>query len=55
MKFISKMIAWMSKSHKELTTDTPYEADEVWDMILECLEKIFEELNMARVSVVDAA
>jgi hypothetical protein len=35
--------------------DTPYTSEEVWDMQLECLEQIFEELHQARVAVIDAA
>ena len=33
----------------------PYTSEEVWDMQLECIEQIFEELHQARVAVVDAA
>jgi hypothetical protein len=35
--------------------NTPYTSEEVWDMQLECLEQIFEELHQARVAVIDAA
>jgi hypothetical protein len=35
--------------------DTPYTSEEVWDMQLECLEQIFEELHQARVAVINAA
>jgi hypothetical protein len=46
---------WIKSLHRELTADTPYTSSEVWDMQLECLEQIFEELHQARVAVVDAA
>ena len=54
-KFITQLVTWLAKQNRELTADTPYSAEEVWDMSLECLEQIFEEIHQARVSVVDAA
>ena len=53
--FITSLCTWIESAHRELTADTPYTSDEVWDMQLECLEQIFEELHQARVAVVDAA
>jgi hypothetical protein len=53
--FISSLCTWIEGAHRELTADTPYTSEEVWDMQLECLEQIFEELHQARVAVVDAA
>jgi hypothetical protein len=53
--FVSALCTWIESSHRELTADTPYTSEEVWDMQLECLEQIFEELHQARVAVVDAA
>jgi hypothetical protein len=53
--FITLLCTWIESSHRELTADTPYTSSEVWDMQLECLEQIFEELHQARVAVVDAA
>jgi hypothetical protein len=53
--FITSLCTWIESSHRELTADTPYTSSEVWDMQLECLEQIFEELHQARVAVVDAA
>jgi hypothetical protein len=53
--FISALCTWIESAHRELTADTPYTSEEVWDMQLECLEQIFEELHQARVAVVDAA
>jgi hypothetical protein len=49
------LCTWIESAHRELTADTPYTSEEVWDMQLECLEQIFEELHQARVAVVDAA
>jgi hypothetical protein len=53
--FVSALCTWIESAHRELTADTPYTSEEVWDMQLECLEQIFEELHQARVAVVDAA
>jgi hypothetical protein len=53
--FVSSLCTWIEGAHRELTADTPYTSEEVWDMQLECLERIFEELHQARVTVVDAA
>jgi len=53
--FITSLCTWIESAHRELTEDTPYTSEEVWDMQLECLEQIFEELHQARVAVVDAA
>ena len=53
--FITSLCTWVESAHRELTVDTPYTSEEVWDMQLECLERIFEELHQARVAVVDAA
>jgi hypothetical protein len=53
--FITSLCTWIESSHRELTADTPYTSGEVWDMQLECLEQIFEEIHQARVAVVDAA
>jgi hypothetical protein len=53
--FITSLCTWVESSHRELTADTPYTSCEVWDMQLECLKQIFEELHQARVAVVDAA
>jgi hypothetical protein len=53
--FISSLCTWIESAHRELTADTPYTSEEVWDMQLECMEQIFEELHQARVAVVDAA
>ena len=53
--FVTSLCTWVEGAHRELTEDTPYTSEEVWDMQLECLEQIFEELHQARVAVVDAA
>ena len=53
--FVTSLCTWIESAHRELTEDTPYTSEEVWDMQLECLEQIFEELHQARVAVVDAA
>jgi hypothetical protein len=53
--FVASLCTWIESAHRELTADTPYTSEEVWDMQLECLEQIFEELHQARVAVVDAA
>lgn len=53
--FVTSLCTWIEGAHRELTADTPYISEEVWDMQLECLEQIFEELHQARVAVVDAA
>lgn len=53
--FVTLLCTWIEGAHRELTEDTPYISEEVWDMQLERLEQNFEELHHARVAVVDAA
>jgi hypothetical protein len=53
--FVTSRCTWIESAHRELTADTPYTSEKVWDMQLECLEQIFEELHQVRVAVVDAA
>jgi hypothetical protein len=53
--FVTSLCTLIESAHRELTEDTPYTSEEVWDMQLESLEQIFEELHQARVAVVDAA
>lgn len=53
--FVTSLCMWVESAHRDITADTPYNSEEVWDMLLECLEQIFEELHQARVAVVDAA
>lgn len=36
--FIIQLVTWVDKAHRELTADTTYSDQEVWDMQLECLE-----------------
>lgn len=52
--FVTPLCTWIKSAHQDLTADTPYTSEEVWDMQLECLEQIFEELHQAWVAVVDA-
>jgi hypothetical protein len=53
--FVTSLYMWVEGAHQELTEDSPYTLEEVWDMQLECLEQIFEELHQACVAVVDVA
>lgn len=53
--FCKELVAFMNDQHEELTNNTPYTADQVWQMQLECLLKIIEELSAARMCYAAAA
>jgi len=55
MRFCTALVNWVDTTRREMVDDTPYSEAEIWDMLLECFEQIFEELHEARVGVVDAA
>jgi uncharacterized protein YneF (UPF0154 family) len=53
--FCMELVRYINEQHEELTQKTTYTSDQVWSMLLECLQKIIEELSEARESVADAA
>jgi hypothetical protein len=46
--FCKELVIFINEQQEELTTNTPYTAEQVWQMQLECLQKIVEELSDAR-------
>jgi hypothetical protein len=46
--FCRELVNFINDQQEELTSNTPYTAEQVWQMQLECLQKIIEELSDAR-------
>jgi hypothetical protein len=53
--FIHGLCDWLVKTHQELTVDTAYGSKQVWDMLMECLSQILQELSNAHHSIIDVA
>jgi hypothetical protein len=55
MVFCTHLCSFLEEQHVTYSEGTGYSAATVWDMQLECLQTILEELHNARIGVVDAA
>lgn len=55
MVFCTRLCSFLEEQQVTYTEGTGYSAATVWDMQLECLQTILEELHNARIGVVDAA
>jgi hypothetical protein len=53
--FCHELVRFITEQQDALTADTTFSVTQVWEMQLECLQKIIEELSEARESVADAA
>lgn len=53
--FCNELVRFMNEQQEDLTNDTTFTSDQVWDMQLECLQTIIHELSEAREAVGDAA
>jgi hypothetical protein len=54
-RFVMELANWKTNSFRELTNDTSIPADAVWNMLLECEGKIWEDIDDVRATYVDAA
>lgn len=52
--FCKELVAFINDQQEELITNTPYTAEQVWQMQLECLQKIIVELSEARLCYSEA-
>jgi hypothetical protein len=43
-RFCQELVASINKQNDALTHDTTYSAEQIWDMQLECIRTIFQEL-----------
>ena len=52
--FCNEFVRYINDQQEELTNNTAYTEDQVWNMQLECIQKIVEELSQAREGFSDA-
>jgi len=53
--FLDSSVTWVDKTYYEMVANTPYSYNNIWDMLIECLEHILKELHQAQVGVINAA
>lgn len=54
-QFLRELVNFVDEVYDELIADSAYSEATIWDMVVECLATIFEELAAARSCVADAA
>jgi uncharacterized protein YneF (UPF0154 family) len=53
-QFCNDFVRFINDQQEDLTNNTAYTEEQVWNMQLECIQKIVEELNQAREGFADA-
>jgi hypothetical protein len=54
-RFLMELANWKTNSFRELTNDTTIPEDTVWNMLIECEAKIWEDIDEVRAVYVDSA
>jgi len=53
--FLNELASWKTNAYHELISDTAIPKEAVWEMIIECEVKIWEDINNAQAQYLDAA